>query len=420
MSAEGIIHKIPSSAVTLPPALLASDSLKLEKAIEAIFQAIADTLILIWYTLQHALHYLMSLDPWTRERVFKGRLICTSTNFGRLEDLPEYVAMRHKPSPVDATHLETATHYGFIPSVKAFFPQPYTKGHCFGNVALFLKLWLETESIEQIAQSFSGGSPLSGALFQTAYEKLYDVVYYPSVTASLQRVCEGTTTVEQERQKWLNTSFENGIVILDALEDYLEAGKPETASGMADYIQKWLSQRSKRLCGQYLASVREAAERLEKHHLHEKDRMQAAFLFAGLTVDSIPHLESPAGDILRTLEHAEPGAYHISLPTYSSTGDLVGYHALGLLISNGICYFLDSNMGVGWSFRNKLVPTLGRLFTEYTGMDYSEDLSGRIPSRMEWVANVIRERANPPSKGIQSDFSLIKVKLSDQIKKSYS
>jgi hypothetical protein len=295
-------------------------------AIQEIFQKIADLLLLIWFAIQYVGYRLMTAAPFTRGQVFQGKVICMTSNHAKFSDLPSYVALRRHPSPLSPDALKIVSDLGLEIETTHVTPKPFCEGHCLGNTMVFLKKWLESPDIEQVAKAFEGGSPLEGAIYQEGYEKLLEVLF-PS----------------------------------------------------------------------------------------EEACMRASFANADLAVERFYQIDS-SEDVLRSLSVLNPGAYKLTLPQYSPTGDLEGHHSLGLIIDTQKCYILDSNDAIGWTMRKDLRQTMGRIFTEYTGFDYSQDLQGTYPSFRTKVGNFLKEQANPPAAPLKPRFELLKIGKSTRIR----
>jgi hypothetical protein len=297
------------------------------KAVDEISQKNADQLQLIGLTLQYAAHRLR-FPPYSPEAVFqKGKIICTTSNYGKYSDLASYISLEHKPYQLSEEALEQVSKTGRTIQSTTVAPKPLCGGHCFGNGMVFSKKWLENPNIKSIAEDFQGGSPLKGAIYQEGHEKL--------------------------------------------LKSFLfDSGKEVT----------------------------------------EKELYEASFANGGLTIDNgCCRIDDAPGNVLRVLSTLNPGAYQLVIPSFNSSGQRSGSHAIGLIIDTHSCYILDSNVAIGSTSRQDLCQTMGRLFTEYTGFDYSKNLDGTPPSYLTKVSNTLKGRANPPSAPLTDGFHLLKV-----------
>ncbi len=381
----------------------------LKNVVQSIFDTLLDCLLLIGYIVQHALYCLLTIDCFTEKGIFGGRILCHTRNFGRWEELPLYVELKRNPISIDEKVYERAKSHGFEPTRNPIIPKPHTEGHCFGNVALFLRKWLETYNIEEVLPYFRGGSPLEGAQIQKVYEKLYTQrIYYTFVVTSLCQILDGSSTVAQEREKWSQKKLKEEEPILDAVEGYLNSDKSE---GLVSFMKKWLQQKGHPFEGKMLASALTAAEKSKEFDDSEKERMEAALEYSGLKIESVIHYDRPPQEILKSLETASCGAYKMSHPVYTHTGEHQGEHAIGVIITEEICFILESNSAIGWCRRDELTTMIGRLYTECTGLNFSQKQEGEFPSFGTRVGNFIKERANPSPSGPRQSFSLMKVKL---------
>lgn len=175
------------------------------------------------------------------------------------------------------------------------------------------------------------------------------------------------------------------------------------------------------LAGTLYASIREVDTHYKDERMRDWEHSVSALSDMGLEVKTTHHHAHQAKDVLETLKHLKTGSYEMSLPIYSLTGKLKGFHSLGLIITeSGTCYLLESNLAIGVIKRTELVQTVGRLFTEYTGLDYTNTLEGERPPSWKRIANIIQERANPPKDLSMPYFGLLEVELSSTLKDSPS
>jgi hypothetical protein len=385
---------------------------KVIDSIKMIFQKIADFLVLIWFALQYAVFALSKGNLSTWQEIFGDGVVCKTANFAKFSDLPKYVALRRNPIEVGSTACSKASSLGFSPKTTTLAPLPFKEGHCFGNTTFFLKKWKETRDIYSLIENFDGGTPIQGAIYQEAYEELYEVIYYPKLCEMILNVinCYPLISFAEETQKWNDKGYCSALVILDALQAYLKEGHHPKEGGFTDYIRNWSAAHHHKICGEILASVRRAEQRFVNDDLVEKDLMQAAFANAGLTVVKFHHMESQPGDVLRTLSILDSGLFKLSFPSYSPTGHLDGLHSVGLVVDSENCYIQESNGAIAWIDKQEMTQSVGRLFTYYTGLDYSQDLDGERPSFWRKLENFFNEKANPPSSPLASHFELIELK----------
>jgi hypothetical protein len=137
--------------------------------------------------------------------------------------------------------------------------------------------------------------------------------------------------------------------------------------------------------------------------------MRAAFANAGLRVKLFHLMGATSKMVLDKIGRLGPGAYVLTLPKYTAAAEFIGLHSIAIIIEpNSRCTILDSNCAIGWCSFDELPATLGRLFTEYTGLDYSDDFNGQPPSGWQQLGNIFADRANPPME-VKSVFELIEI-----------
>lgn len=382
--------------------------------IKAIFHKIVDWLLLIWFAIQYAVHALLTCSPFSKKNHLQNRLICKTSNFAKFSDLPQFVALKRVPLKVTSEEENKIKERGFTPDQKTLIPKPFNGGHCFGNVTVFLKKWLETHDIEKVAAEFREGTSLKGAIYQEAYETLYSAVYYPDFSQWIERLITLYPLVSfaEEREKWKKNGFDNALVILDALEAYLKKGNDPKKHDLISHVCSWIQKKhNKKLGGKYLASLRQVAQKYHRRDLEEEARMITFFENAGLSVEKIYHLGAKPQDILKTIPRLSEGAYKLSFPKYGSTGKLEGYHSVGLCIDDTRCYLLDSNSEISRVTRPELAYAIGSLFTDYTGIIFSKNPNGEMPSFLTKTLNFLQDRANPPSTSLSPYFELLKITL---------
>ena len=389
----------------------------LTEVVKRIFERIVDLLVLIWYAIQYPIQHILTIDLFGSSSVFKGQILCTTANHAKFSDLPQYVALRRNPTQFPLESQTRCAKMGFTSPDTPLFPRPFTNGHCNGNVTVFLKKWLELETpnIELIIPEFKNGSSILGAFYQECYLQQYTANYYPELCELIKRVIQSyPTSTAQERVYWATTPFEKVIIIFDAIETYLKEGRHPKEGGFTEFIQAWLEENNKDtiLDAHHFATVRYVAESYEKQLLSERDRLIAYYSNVELSVEKIFYLNNGPGDVLGTISQLDPGAYELTMPTFDSFGSRKGIksHTVGLIIDpKKKCYILDSNIAIGWMSYDELPQTVGRLFTRYTGFDYSEDYKGRAPPFWRKATNWLFERANPSATLLNKGFVLVKI-----------
>lgn len=384
----------------------------IDNCIKKVALAVASVFPLIGYFFLYLVHWLGSVDPWTGKRVFQTQdNILTSThNFGKFSDLPDYVSYWKHPMILQKKALDMARNKGFDPEA-TFTPSPFGGGKCFGAMATFCRAWLETHDMAQVARLFKGGVPFESSIIQEAYKaSAISITYYPELSDLIFNFVNDYSlfptkeTYQKALTKWRNSHFENRLDILEAIRQYIDEGND---SNLALYIRKKVPIEWK-----IYASAKDAAIKLNCVDLQDAELTMLGLSLAGLKVEAPLLYNSTPEDLLEACKTLQPGAYQVDLPCYSSTGEHQGYHTVGLVISeNGQIYLYDPNFALGRiPTQGDLVPTIGRLLTEYTGMDYSTGTGIRPSSGTQFI-NFFRERANPSKEDVIHGFNLYKIGL---------
>lgn len=384
----------------------------IDSLIKKVAVAVATAFLLIGYFFLYLAHFLGSIDPWARRRVFetKDNILISTHNFGKFSDLGDYVSYWKHPMILQDKALNEARGRGFDPDV-TITPTPFGGGKCFGAVSTFCRTWLETKDIEQVAPLFKGGVPFESSFVQEVYQaSATSIVYNPELVDLIVNFVNDYSAQKTEdvynkaEVAWRNSPFRNRLTILSTTRRYIDDGE---SGNLALYILKRIP-----IEGKIYASVKNAAEKIGCQSLEDAELTMVGLPPAGLKMQSAPIYNSTAEKLLEACTTLQPGAYKLDFPCYSSGGSHQGFHTAGLAISaTGESYLYDPNFAIGRiPTKNELVPTLARLFTEYTGMDYSTGVGVR-PATVTKFANFFRERANPPEYDDIYGFNLYKVDL---------
>jgi hypothetical protein len=405
------------------PPLSRSCLSSLNEVIKAVFERVIDCLILVWYAIKYAVHYISCGNSFTRKQVFKEGLISKTTNYAKFSDLPKYVAQRRHPTTVSPAEVNETKKAGFTPPKERLTPEggfeiipnPFGGGNCYGNVLYFFYLWEKTHSIDDVINEFKNGTPFEGACIQDIYKTLVNDEYYPHLSSLIEEVISRYPNVDfrEEQSKWENNGFKQGVAILEALKAYLEEGKHPRDGFFEEYIVIWLYQnKSINLRCTLLGSIRHVAEAHCKAHAWQKKRAEKMYRFLGMQPEGLYLISHTAGSILQTLKQIEKGYYEITIPTFDTIGLESGFHAIGIIVADDACYILDSNIGIGETTYQDLPDTVGRIFSIYTGLDYSEDCNGKTTSFWETVLRLINPFDSRPilSSTQIARFDLIKAK----------
>lgn len=384
--------------------------------VKFVFEKIAVAFIFIGLLILYATRKIGTaspLDPFYKERVFKNKMHCNTHNFGKLSDLFLYLDYWLHPIKID---IDKAKLQGLSPRKEEVYPKFIGEGACFGNTLVFLKKWLNNEPLEAIIEEFEGGSSLSGALYQEKYFNLINVDYNDDLknrlVAYIQKGDYSTDAFEKEKIEWQKQKLEKALCLLDGLQNYLKMSKDPRKDEFVETLISWCQKEANtRISGQIKATLREIAEVFAKNNLIEKAVLNAAHEEAGLCIEEFCYTNTTPEAILRSIPTLGSGAYELSFPNYNLIGSLQGYHTTGFTIdTKRRCLILDSNIALGYDNQNELQATIGRLFTHYNGLDYSNNLAGERPSSGQKVIHFFQERAHPPAT-LDSKYSLRKITI---------
>ena len=358
----------------------------LEK-VKAVLYALLDCLKAVGYALKSLFYYLTSAASASKS-VFKGE-ICTKTgNFPKFTEISRYVSGQRRPERLPTEASTIASMHGFT-NIETHVRPQFSSGLCQGGSTLFCKRWVEhAGDAPPDFSDFRSGVPLEGAFYQEAYETLFLDTYKPDLAEAIRRGDEHAPK-----------GYENAQPIFDA-----RAAKP---NGTAKQIQKWtLENRSKRIAGCYLATLRDATD----YEDTDLDRTKANFELAGLSAEVLHYRKGPQ-EVLERTSTLAPGVYNLSFPVYDMFGNhQKGLHTVAFAIQEGRpAYFYDANLCIASASRTDVQATIGRLFTHYTGLDYSTDFNGVKPCFGRRALNFIQERANPPPGPVEQRFELIRI-----------
>ncbi len=378
-----------------PPAIAeAQPSNSCLERVKAAFQAVLDCLILVAYAIQYAFYQLTHLK-FDREWIFTDEVITKTHNFPKFSELWAYIQARHSPEPLPEQVSRIASEFGFVNTRTHISPR-FSSGFCFGGVTVFCQKWLETQGdINAVAEEFKGGIPLKGAIYQEAYETLFEEKFYPELSTIIQNARENRRDAVS-----LPAVFANAGPLIEGAQ---------SVEGNAEAVHQWaLEERNIHIGGRYYATLREALPNSDS----SLARTKAAFKLAGLNAQVL-HSRSMPGPILGNIETLEPGAYTISFPTYGIFGEKSGdLHTVAFVFQEGApSYFCENNRCIASVPKEEVKATIERLFTHYTGLDYTQDPNGQLPSFFRRAANFFQERANPPPTSIDSTFELLKINL---------
>lgn len=383
----------------------------LEKTKSA-FENVIDALIWICYVIQHALHYLLTLN-FDGESIFQGRVLCHTHNYGKISELWSYIKLRRQPLPISNEISEIATQYGFKSTVNAqLSTTPHSGGICFGSVVHFFKKWFETrKDIIQVATSFDRGAPLEGVLYQEIYDSHLDDYYYPDLSDLIKGIIDSNALPSE--QEIGDTPVAR---LLQGVRAYQKENHNPRKGEMHTWVRNWVQEQfALNLSGEWFATLRKVSSEYSSFfYASDMDRSLAIFEFARLKSDEV-HVNSSPGEILRAIPNLQPGAYKLSFPCYSPLGreKKFGHTVAFVVQESGYSYFYDPNSCIACSNRNEVQATIGRLCTKYTGFDYSVNLDGDPPSYLKKISNFFCEEANPPSTQITTGFDLLRITESD-------
>lgn len=353
---------------------------------------------------------MQSLDNTIRNKIFKNRIVIKTDTYPPLMDLPKYTRIRREPVKIkidSKISKETANRClsqglsGLAANscVEQISPKPF-QGHCMGNTMVFLKKWLKTYNIEKTAGLFKRGAPFEATIWQQISEN-WSLTYYPELVEPLIRVIETYPRVSfsEEKKIFHEKGGLSAVILLEAIYAFLGAKKDPLKDDLIAEITSWIEKNheGKRLGSFYLGTLVVALDKLGNHVLGEKVLTCGLFAAYGLEVENIT-VQAHPGDVLRSVNDLNPGAYALSLPCYSPFGKLQNEsHSIAFVIKEGTknCYIFDSNEAIALTPKEELQATIGRLFTHYTGWDFSENLDGERPKFWRKLKNVMSGGSGP-------------------------
>ncbi len=414
MYATSTSSDLPCPQVTSPSQREEGQSTLCGK-VNSFFQECLKILLLIGYAIGCAFYRGLTVHPWgwVKYRVFNFTgILCSSSNSARFGDLPRYVDYRWDPYQFSGEEKgrveEIVDRHGFLSvNQKVFTPYPLGNGLCHGSVMVALKSWLQTGDETELIKVSEGGAPLYGAMLQAFYSSdLLAPLFYAPLKNSILTLLQNKELDASEIEALKN--IEGAQEICAAVRAYLESGGDPNQGDLVEGVRKHLH---KELKGPLLASVREAAQSYASVNLAEQDRMRAIFAIGGLKMKKFHHMWSAPKNVLASLPTLAQGAYYLSFPRYDKWGNQMGFHAAALIIAEEKCYLLDKNMALGFTSKNELQATLGRLFSYYNGYDYTSSLEGTPLPLWARIGNFFLELSNPPPDPLNAFYDLYEIGL---------
>lgn len=363
------------------------------------YEKCVDVMILITYIVQHALFRFLNSPP-SKKKIFKGRIIKKTHNFAKFSELWKYVKCFRSNQPLVDPHKEIFLEKGLTSGNYRPYPKPH-KGLCTGSGMLFLQKWFETKNIEEVAKIFEGGVPIEGAAYQEIYASLKEI-YLPELTQKIENFIQN-----YPESLVLGHKFRAYEPLFSEINNFLQQGKRFEN----DNFFMWLKNRGKIAIKQEVyASLRIAIEKFCNQPLGDITRETTIFALAGLNAEVI-HFESTPRNILESVSTLGPGAYKLTFPVLDESGKISdSSHAVEFIIDeNGETYFYDPNCCIASVSQDKIQETVGRLFTAYTGFDYSRNLDGEAPGSLDRLFNLLAGRSNASFSPLTRGFDLLKI-----------
>ncbi|NGX61139.1 MAG: hypothetical protein K940chlam9_00620 [Chlamydiae bacterium] len=381
-----------------PPASKQEEEPSCGKQVERIVTKVFHGCLLLLYAIEYIVAFFMQ-DFGMRRRIFEGKVLTKTHNHARFSELSSYVATKTSPITLHQDAKEKMKVAGCTPRKKPITLKPIDDGKCFGATTLFAKQALDQESLETLVENFSGGVPIEGAFLQQVYQNEQPLLNNLTLTAKI------IDYIETEKQRIHPPDLEElEKALYNAIDAFLAEDR-ETLEGFTQFVtEKVIETKKTRFTGAMKGTLYHVEEAFTQNVPAAKIREENTYALCELDSECL-YYERSSKEVFGAFSHLDVGIYQIGFPTYSPFGNRQEDHIVSLVIRDtGLCYLYDPNCALGWTTRDNLSATMGRLFEEYTGWNFQGE-SPTKPSFGRKLLNLIQERANPPGI-LPSSFSL--------------